>query len=241
HMIRIWDLAGRHEVGQIFDQSRVSRWNIGALAVAERDGRLIVIAGSGDGAPRVWDVQSRALLAELTGHTARICSAGVADCDGELLAATGSDDSTARLWRLADFTPFGTAVAGHDGGVNALAFIRIRGRAAVVTGDGDGVLRCWDVRSQQLLDVPFTRHDLRITSLTTGTLGGGDVLGVASADGTVRVWRLADETLLAELPREATGKEEALAPDDLLCVGTNSGLVTFALTSGRGPARRQDT
>src|SRR5262249_43083211 len=155
------------EIGQTLAYLRLPFSPIIALAVAERDGRLIAIAGCYD-VVRVWDVQSRALVAELTGHTARICSAGVADCDGELLAATGSADSTARLWRLDDFTPFGTALAGHDGDVGALAFIRIRGRVAVVTGDDEGVLRCWDVRSQQLLDVPFTWHDLHITSLATG-------------------------------------------------------------------------
>jgi len=60
-----------------------------------------------------------------------------------------SAGSTARLWRLADYTPFGPPLPGHDGDVNAVAFIQLHGRSMLVTGDDEGALRCWDVLSHE--------------------------------------------------------------------------------------------
>ncbi|WP_433120341.1 caspase family protein [Micromonospora sp. CA-246542] len=227
HTVRIVDLDRRQEIGQIFDPSSEPYGGVGTLATTRRDGRTIVITGSEVATPRVWDLATRSLLAELAGHTAEIIAVAVSD-DGSL-AVSGSHDATARLWRLDDFTPYGTALTGHDGRARAVAFARAGDRPVVVTGDDEGTLRCWDVETQQPVTHPLTGHALGITCLTTGSVGATDLLGVASADGTVRIWRLRDQTLLTELNLETYVSQIAIAPDGLLCVGTNSGLATFTL------------
>ncbi|WP_422739708.1 caspase family protein [Micromonospora sp. WMMD729] len=228
HTLRIVDLDRGREIGQIFEPSP-DPFGDGpvALATAHRAGRAVVIIGSGVATPRVWDLATRTMLAELTGHTAGIIAVAVSE-DASLVIA-GSQDATARLWRLDDFTPYGAALTGHDGGARAVAFARFGDRSGVVTGDGEGTLRCWDVETQQQVTHPLTPHALGITCLTTGSVGATDLLGVGSADGTVRIWRLPDQTLLTELNLETYVSQIALAPDGLLCVGTDSGLATFTL------------
>jgi WD40 repeat protein len=227
HTLRIVDLDRRQEIGQIFDPSPDPFGGPVALTTTHRAGQVIVIIGSEVATPRVWDLATRTMLAELTGHTAGIIAVAVSD--DASLAVTGSRDATARLWRLDDFTPYGATLAGHDGGARAVAFARSGDRRVVVTGDGEGTLRCWDVETQQQVTHPLTRHALGITCLTTGSVGASDLLGVSSADGTVRIWRLPDQMLLTELNLETYISQIALTPDGLLCVGTNSGLATFTL------------
>nr|WP_239098698.1 caspase family protein [Micromonospora qiuiae] len=227
HTIRILDLDQRQELGQLFDPSPEPFGGPAALAVTHRAGRTILISGSEVETPRVWDLTTRSMVAELTGHTAAILS--VAISDDASLAVTGSRDATARLWRLDDFVQHGAALTGHDGGARAVAFARSGDQFVVVTGDDEGMLRCWDVQTQRQVAHPLTRHALGITCLTTGSVGATDLLGISSADGTVRIWLLPEQTLLTELNLETYISEIALTPDGLLCVGTNSGLATFTL------------
>jgi len=62
------------------------------------DGRWIASAGP-DEAARVWDAETGALRALLTGHKARVAAVEFSP-DGQLLA-TGSWDGTARMWEMA--------------------------------------------------------------------------------------------------------------------------------------------
>jgi WD40 repeat protein len=61
------------------------------------DGRRVATAGPDDTA-RIWDAQTGALQAVLTGHTARVASVDFSP-DGSTLA-TGSWDGAARLWNM---------------------------------------------------------------------------------------------------------------------------------------------
>ena len=62
------------------------------------DGRWLV-SGNGRSNLDLWDADSGAKLATLTGHTAGIESVAVSP-DGKWIAS-GSDDDTAKLWRRA--------------------------------------------------------------------------------------------------------------------------------------------
>ena len=66
--VRVWDLAtgdaGRRPV------HRRTPALVHAVAVAELDGRPVVISGSGDGTVRVWDLATGAPVGDpFTGHT----------------------------------------------------------------------------------------------------------------------------------------------------------------------------
>jgi WD40 repeat protein len=86
------------------------RWTVphpgpGPLDVSlSPDGRWVASAGADDTA-RIWDAETGALRAVLTGHAARVASVDFSPDSSTL--ATGSWDGTARMWNLAslDLSP----------------------------------------------------------------------------------------------------------------------------------------
>ena len=98
-----------------------------------------------DGGPslvRVWDVQRRALDAEISGHTNDVESLAALS-DGRLLS--GSRDETMKVWSVPPAAAGALALCsatlgGHTGPVYALARLP-DGR--VVSGSLDGTVRMW--------------------------------------------------------------------------------------------------
>ena len=108
--------------------------------------------------PRVWDADSGALLATLTGHTGAVYSVGFSP-DGARLVS-GSDDGTLRLWDAASGAPLAT-LKEHEGWVFSVGFSP-DGKRLVAGGD-DGTLRLWDAASGAPLATELARE-----ILTTG-------------------------------------------------------------------------
>ena len=108
-------------------------------------------------------------------------------------------DGTVRVWRLADGTPVGEPLRGHDGRVNAVAVGALPdGTPVIVSGGWDGRCGCggWPTAPRSGSRCPATPAGVRGGggALPDGTpviVSGGD-------DGTVRVWRLADGTPVGE-------------------------------------------
>ena len=64
--------------------------------------------------------------------------------DGTPVIVSGGGDGTVRVWRLADGTPVGEPLTGHDGGVNAVAVGALPdGTPVIVSGGDDGTVRVW--------------------------------------------------------------------------------------------------
>jgi WD40 repeat protein len=99
--IFVFDLAtGREE--QCFGGQ-----NIAANSVAfNRDGTLL-IAGTLDGAVRLWNVQTGKLIGDVPGHRGAVTSLAFAP-DGKRLA-TGSADTTVLIWNVAELTRLASA------------------------------------------------------------------------------------------------------------------------------------
>jgi len=73
---------------------------------------------------KVWDTQSKQLVAVLRGHTRGVLSI-VLSPDGQLLGSSSSD-MTARVWSTSDWTCIET-IQGHNDWVLSMAFAQIEG------------------------------------------------------------------------------------------------------------------
>ena len=115
-----------------------SAGNIGIISLcATPDGRH-VIAGSADGAIRVWDLVSQQVLRPLTGHEDRVTAlASMADGDRVVSA---SPDHTIRVWDVKTGEPLVT-FAG-DSGITACAVAHEAG--IVIAGDSSGRVHFFD-------------------------------------------------------------------------------------------------
>ena len=59
--------------------------------------------------------------------------------DGTPVIISGGGDGTVRVWRLADGTPVGEPLTGHDGAVTAVAAGALPdGTPVIISGGGDG-------------------------------------------------------------------------------------------------------
>ena len=64
--------------------------------------------------------------------------------DGTPVIVSGGGDGTVRVWRLADGTPVGEPLTGHDGAVKAVAVGALPdGTPVIVSGGQDGTVRVW--------------------------------------------------------------------------------------------------
>jgi WD40 repeat protein len=221
--VRIWDLDTHRERFKLAH----TEW-IMALAVAVRGGNPVVAAGAGP-VVVVWDLTTRSVLAELTGHTGDIRAARVAEMGDTPVLITGSTDSTARLWNLDTLEAVGAPLAGHDRTVYAVDLEVTKGGIIAYTGDADGVVRSWNLTTNEqiLLDIP--KADRSIMALTHKQLYGRRILAVASSDGTLRLWCLDTATTMALITMSTSIESLAFGSDDALCLGTGMGMVVLEI------------
>ena len=112
--------------------------------------------------------------------------------DGTPVIISGGWDGTVRVWRLADGTPVGEPLTGHDGGVDAVAAGALPDGTPVIISGGErrhgaGVADCADGTP---VGEPLTGHDGGVDAVAAGALPDGTpVIISGGGDGTVRVWR----------------------------------------------------
>jgi WD40 repeat protein len=125
----------------------------------------------------------------------RAVAAGVLP-DGAPVVISGGRDGTVRVWRLADGTPIGKPLRGHDDWVTAVAAgVLPDGAPVVISGGRDGTVRVWRLADGTAIGEPLRGHTRWVRAVAAGALPDGSSIIVSSAgDGTVRVWRLADGT-----------------------------------------------
>ena len=107
---------------------------------------------------------------------------------------------TVRVWRLADGTPVGEPLRGHDGGVMAVAAGALPdGTPVIISGGGDGTVRVWRLADGTPVGEPLRGHNGAVSAVAAGALPDGTPVIISGGeDGTVRVWRLADGTPVGE-------------------------------------------
>jgi len=169
-----------------------------ALAVGERDGRSVILAGGADSHVREWDFAS--------------CQAHDPDRDGEVsgLAAYGPmllsvkvDDSAVQRHDLdgdGRLPPF----EGHTSPVRVLTVGRQGGVLLVASGDEDGVVHFWNAESGAPIGHERFAASICAIAMTSG--GDGNLRVVAALeDGSLRMY-VGERWHALDLPGHRSGR-----------------------------------
>jgi len=133
---KLWNLAPQEERDVLVGPQSVFDLSLSP------DDRTIAAAIYGTFEVQLWDVPSRRLVTNLTGHTKSLLCVAFSP-DGKLLA-TGARDQTVRLWAPQTFQPI--AVLTNEFEVWCVAFAR-GGRTVAAAWSG---INFWDVPSRRL-------------------------------------------------------------------------------------------
>jgi WD40 repeat protein len=144
------------------------------------DGQRLATA-HGDGAIRIWDLQTGRIVQTLRRHSG--LAIGVKYSPDGTQLASGGLDGTVRLWRLGD-QPAGEILGRHNGPVYAVAFSPEGKR--LVSGGCDATARLWDVEHREEIN-RFRGHSDRVFSVSFAAEGRRIITG--SSDGTARLWQ----------------------------------------------------
>ncbi len=213
--------------------SRVSWKDTAAVHAAAFSPDDTVIASAGDSAiVRLWDPNTRALLAVLDGHDGQVTSVAF-NADGTRLVSVGRDH-VARVW---DITPAARLVdVGYGGSVSRLVFTHDGRR--LVTGSVDNTVRLWDVTTGRELARRATGDGC---SYGVFVLGDGAEFGTTCQDGKVFVWNIAEVRAERILDVHADLQFATAAFDaSWIAFGSKDGSVQiWDLATGTLRARRQ--
>ncbi|WP_165964611.1 WD40 repeat domain-containing protein [Actinomadura sp. KC216] len=214
HLVRVWDLASHRQIGPPLEgESPISVWS---LAFGTLDGRPVAVRGHGD--LTIW---------ELTGHgrtdrpaepryiryNARgsIYAVACGVLDGRSIAVTGAYDKTVRVWDLADGTPVGTPMTGHESVVRAVAVDVLARRTIAVTAGEDNTVRVWDLSKGRQHGRPLTGHTEPVWAVAVGMLDGRPVAVSGGDDHTLRLWDLPDGRQIGPTMTGHTGRIRSVA------------------------------
>jgi WD40 repeat protein/uncharacterized caspase-like protein len=162
------------------------------------DGKLLA-SGSGDGAVKLWDILTGALLDTLTEHRDRVSSLAFSP-DGRTLAS-GSWDTTVKLWDSATGDLLQTLV-GHGYYIDSLAFSP---DGKTLASSSSNVARLWDAATGELLRTlrsePTHKGAMYSTppSLFIAFLPDSFTLISGDTDSALRVWDVATGVLEASI------------------------------------------
>jgi WD40 repeat protein len=119
----------------------------------------IVASGWDDGKVRLWDVETRKVIATWTGHTDVVCTL-CWSADGERVAS-GSWDGTARIWDVKSGKNILTIKTGHAY-MWAVTYSPDSSKLAM-GGENENAVEIWDAKTGELLNT--LKHDYWVQSL----------------------------------------------------------------------------
>ncbi|MFB8789052.1 MAG: serine/threonine-protein kinase [Potamolinea sp.] len=142
----------------------------------------ILASGSNDNSICLWDLETKAELTTLTGHSNNVKSVAF-NPDGTIFAS-GSDDCTVKLWDLNNCQEIYT-FSGHSHAVKSIAFSPNGNLLA--SGSWDKTIKLWNVQTN-LPESTLKGHLLQVSSVAFSPCG--DFLASGSFDRTVRLYEL---------------------------------------------------
>ncbi|OLB75107.1 MAG: hypothetical protein AUI14_21650 [Actinobacteria bacterium 13_2_20CM_2_71_6] len=159
-------------------------------------GPELVLSGGADGRVEFWDVSTSEERGEVPGNDSAVNDVRLGRMGERDLFVTGGDDGAVRVW-LAEHGYNLRTLRGHEGWVNAVAMLPMRGAQGLVASAGaDQVVRVWDVAAGSQLH-ELAGHTGSVTGLATVMVEGRPVLASCALDGTIRTWdALAGSALL---------------------------------------------
>jgi WD40 repeat protein len=181
YVARVWDPADDAPIATYVGHSG---W-IRALAVADADGKPVVVSGGDDGTLHVWDPKTgepepTQLAARHEGAVRAIA------VDGHHIISAGDDDKI-RVCELGH-NLVGLAWEANSGGVTALAVSKPPDTEPVVISAGiDGCVRFWSIASGLPLGSQ-SAHYGAARALAVAAIRGQQVVFSAGDDAMIRAW-----------------------------------------------------
>ncbi|MEH2169695.1 MAG: serine/threonine-protein kinase [Nostoc sp.] len=154
--------------------------SVNALAISP-DGYTLASA-SDDKNIKLWDLNTKQVLASLSGHSQAVKSVTFSP-DGQILA-TASDDKTIKLWQVETLEEICTLL-GHAHAVKSVAFSP--DGQILASGSWDKTIKLWDVNTGREI-CTIGRHQLKVNSVAFSPQG--QLLASASYDRTIRLWQI---------------------------------------------------
>ena len=139
-------------------------------------------SGSDDKKIKLWDLNTKKILASLSGHSQTVKSVAFSP-DGKILA-TASDDKTIKLWQIEKLEEICTLLE-HSHAVKSVAFSP--DGQILASGSWDKTIKLWDVNTGTEI-CTITGHRLQVSSVAFSPQG--QLLASASYDKTIRLWQI---------------------------------------------------
>jgi WD40 repeat protein len=187
-----------------------------------------ILTASWDKTARIWDAQTEAPLAMLSGHRDAVNSAAYSP-DGTHIV-TASQDKTARVWDALSGAQL-SELSGHSEAVNCAAYSP--DGAHIVTASQDHTARLWDAHSGALLTI-LAGHGGAINWVSYSP--DGSLIVTASDDKTARIWDASTGAQLAVLSGHGDSVNSAVYAADGRLIVTASDDQTTRVWDARIPA-----
>lgn len=121
----------------------------GGVAVVQRAGRAVVLAGAVDSVTYMIDGETgEQAMAPLGAHERAVARVATVVTEGELVALPSGWGMTVRAWSLETDAAIGTPWTGHAHRVRALATGTFLGRLVAVSGSDDRFIIAWELPSE---------------------------------------------------------------------------------------------
>jgi WD40 repeat protein len=138
----------------------------------------VLVAGTYDGAVKLWNVERRKQIAVLSAGTSRVIK--IAFAPGGQSFATGDEDGAIRLWDARTYRQLGSSIDTHDQVLEDIAFSP-NGRI-LAAGGLDGPLSMWSVATHKQIGAIATR----VGSVAFSPYG--QILAAGDYKRMVRLW-----------------------------------------------------
>ncbi|KAG2739276.1 WD40 repeat-like protein [Suillus brevipes Sb2] len=154
--LRLWDLKSGTQIGEDWRDGNGRVWSM----TLSPNGKTIASgSGGSDYNVKIWDVETRKVIATWTGHRDVVCAL-CWSADGERVAS-GSWDGTARVWDVKRGKNILTIKTGHEW-VWAVTYSPDSSKLAT-GGNEENAVKIWDAKTGELLNT--LKHDHRVESL----------------------------------------------------------------------------